>query len=76
MPPLPSYCKKFYVTEELSFPLVFSYLKNKLRCPQLELCCLWSPCVTALPTHIPEVLCWLLLCGVDSKGRIWHLMHQ
>lgn len=71
--PLPhiSFCgKKFYVTEELSFPLVFSYLGHlKLEWPQLKVWCPWS----SPSPHAP----WnrrLLLCAVDGTGNIWHLM--
>lgn len=46
---------KFYVTEELSFPLVFSYLGHlKLEWPQMEVWCPWSPRVTAPPPHTPQ----------------------
>lgn len=54
-PPIPFCGKKFYVTEELSFPLVFSYLGHvKLEWPQLEVWRPWSPCVTAPPPHMEQ----------------------
>lgn len=52
-PPIPFCGKKFYVTEEFSFPLVFSYLGHvKLEWLQLEVWCPWNPHVTAPPPHV------------------------
>lgn len=62
--PIPFCGKKFYVIEELSFPLVFSYLGHlKLEWPQLEMWCPWS----SPSPHAPWSRRLLLCAGMAQE---------